>query len=157
LDEIVKVKQGTSDWTDPRTGTEYEIQSAKYFGDEASEPAFAFLVTNHRTGERASLHCQRVEEVPRTLGGLIDKAESLIAGRSHRNRSGKRWGRGSRVLRRVAERARELAWAKRPETEIRTGAGTAGVVLVGGNRPVRGVGKPNSTLTRRRRERQRRA
>ena len=153
----MKVKQGTSDWTDPRTGAEYEIQSTKYVDDKAPEPAFVFLVTNQLTGEQASFHYERIEEVPRNLGGIIDAAERLIAGRSHRSRGGKRWGRGSRVLGRVAERARELARRTRSETQARTRVGGARVVLVGGNGREDGVVKSPATVTRPRRVSQRRA
>lgn len=117
-------------WTDPRTSMEYEFQSRRDLEENAPWPGHLYLVTNRRTGERASFHFASLEGTEASLAGLVDVAEGLIARRSHRNGRRRRWGRRRRVWRRLVERTRGIAQGLRPEPRVPAQVDAHGQLLV---------------------------
>ncbi|MGW8320978.1 MAG: hypothetical protein ACWGSD_05430 [Thermodesulfobacteriota bacterium] len=115
---------------DPRTGMEYEIQSGRDLEEDAPWPGRLYLVTNRRTRDRASFHFASLEGTEASLAGLVDVAEGLIARRCPRNRGRRRWGDGSRVWRRLVERARGIACGPRPEPRVPGNVDAHGQLLV---------------------------
>ena len=100
-------------WTDPRTGTEYFIQSKDRHQAESHWPATQYLVRNLHTGERASFSHESLEHIQESVTELIDEAEGLLAQRSGRRWTRALWKPGREVMGTVVEQARRLRWLAR--------------------------------------------
>jgi hypothetical protein len=113
LEENVEVQELRLVWTDPRTGTEYEITGRDAGQEEGARFSAAYLVRNRLTGEQASFPYERPEDLQEFLMGLVDSAEAYVGQRSKKNGVFGLWGVGARAVGTAVRRATNGRWRKR--------------------------------------------
>ena len=99
-------------WTDPRTGTEYDILAGENRQDDKPWLATSYLVRNRVSGEQASFPYESWEELQEFLTRLADEAEGFIRQRSKRNMRFALRSTGNRVVGTVVRGAKALRWRK---------------------------------------------
>ena len=99
-------------WTDPRTGTEYEITGKDVGQEEGTRFSAAYLVRNCVTGEQASFPYERPEDLQEFLTGLVDAAEAYVSQRTKKGGVFRRWGVGARAVGTAVRRATNRRWKR---------------------------------------------
>jgi hypothetical protein len=112
LEENVEVHELRLVWTDPRTGTEYEITGRDVGQEESVRFSAAYLVRNRLTGEQASFPYKRPEDLQEFLTGLVDAAEAYVSQRTKKGGVFRRWGVGARAVGVAVKRATNRRWRK---------------------------------------------